>query len=271
MQVDAQRFEKGHGHEAQRERAVGEDAEDRVPGEPLAPLQGEQQQGDPRADGEHADGGVHVQREPQRHAQQRGVGQRVAEVGHPPPDDERTEGSGHEGHADAGRQRPPEKVIHRPVSGVAGVAVFVAVGVEREAREARRKEAQVRRVAGDGQRRPGAADGAVEADDAIRGTHDEVQVVRDHEDAAAALVADARDQREELLLSREVYPLARLVQHEQFGIPQQRSGQEHALHLPAGDRLDRGAQRPGSVNPGEDPFDAVPGVPEPPSRESAGP
>ena len=64
----------------------------------------------------------------------------------------------------------------------------------------------------------------VEANDAVRCGHDEMQIVRDHQDAAIEAVAQTADQLVELDLARDVDPLRRLVQHQEVGRAQQRAG-----------------------------------------------
>ena len=72
------------------------------------------------------------------------------------------------------------------------MAVVVLVVVERErARGLGAEEAGVLGVLGDGIGDAGAADVAIDADDAVALRHDDVEVVADEEDADAAVVANA--------------------------------------------------------------------------------
>ena len=62
---------------------------------------------------------VDSQQQRQRHAEQRRMRHGVAEIGHPPPDDEAAERSGRQRQADAGNQRAGEEVVkHRAGSRV---------------------------------------------------------------------------------------------------------------------------------------------------------
>ena len=83
-----------------------------------------------------------------------------------------------------------------------------------------------------------AADVLVEAHYAVGERHDEVEVVRDHDDAAASVVPDLRDQAVEFGLSVDVHVLDGLVENEQFGVAQQGAGEQDALALSAGEVLD---------------------------------
>ncbi len=74
-----------------------------------------------------------------------------------------------------------------------------------------------------------AADVVVEAHHGVGRGHHQVQIVRHEQHAAAALVANARDQREQLALSGYVDALDRLVEHEKVGLAPKRPGQQHAL------------------------------------------
>ena len=84
-----------------------------------------------------------------------------------------------------------------------------------------------------------AAHMAVEADDVVALRHHHVEVMADHEDAAAVLLPDVRNQLVHARLAQEVHRLDGLVQHEKFGLAQQGAGQKGALQLAprkAGDR-----------------------------------
>ena len=88
-------------------------------------------------------------------------------------------------------------------------------------------------------RRAGAADMGVEAEHAVGRRHDDVQVVRDHDDAAPAPLPDRRDAFVEAELPGEVDVLDRLVEDQQVGVAQQRARQQHALALAARKPADR--------------------------------
>ena len=79
----------------------------------LALLQGHQQHGEQHAADGHRQRRVDVQHQAQRHAEQGGVGQGVAEVGHAPPHHEGAERAGHQGQRQAGKQGVEEKVGHQ--------------------------------------------------------------------------------------------------------------------------------------------------------------
>ncbi|MNC24500.1 hypothetical protein D3C75_725550 [compost metagenome] len=61
----------------------------------------------------------------------------------------------------------------------------------------------------------------------------------DHQHAAAVAVAQAGNEVVQLGLADHVYALHRLVEHQQLGFAQQGAGQQHALHLAAGNGLYR--------------------------------
>ncbi len=72
--------------------------------------------------------------------------------------------------------------------------------------------------------------------------HDDMKIVRDQQDAAAGLVADAHDQLVERDFAGEVDALQRFVEHEQIGTPGDRARQEGALELAAREPVDLGAR-----------------------------
>ena len=59
----------------------------------------------------------------------------------------------------------------------------------------------------------GTADMAVEADDLVGGGHDHVQIMADHQDAAAALITNGLDEFVERQLACVVHTGDGLVQH----------------------------------------------------------
>ncbi len=100
-------------HQAQRQGAVGEDAEQGVGGQRLALLQGHKQRGEQHAADGHRQGRADVDHQAQCHAEQGRVGQRVAKIGHAPPDHEGAERAGYQGQRQAGEQSVEEKVRHQ--------------------------------------------------------------------------------------------------------------------------------------------------------------
>lgn len=88
-------------------------------------------------------------------------------------------------------------------------------------------------------RMTGAADMAVEAKHVIGRGHHQVQVMRDHEHAAMVLVPDAPDEGIELRLPGHIDTLNGFVEHQQVGLPQQRTRQQDTLMLSTGEVLHR--------------------------------
>ena len=84
----------------------------------------------------------------------------------------------------------------------------------------------------------GAAHMAVQAHHLIGRTHDQVQVVGNHQYAATQAVAQSGDEVVQLRLPYHVNTLHRLVQHQQLRLSQQRTGQQHTLHFTPGHSLD---------------------------------
>ncbi len=73
----------------------------------------------------------------------------------------------------------------------------------------------------------------VEAEDMVGLRHYQMKIMRDDQYAAAALVAEVRDQREKLSLAGEVDVLGRLVEDQQIRFPQQCTGEMHPLQFAA--------------------------------------
>src|SRR6266851_307500 len=110
-------------------------------------------------------------------------------------------------------------MMRRRLGGV--VAMIMMVGVDGEAVDRRAEQRAIGGVASHRIGMPAAADMVVEADHAVGGGHHQMQIVRDQQHAAAARVADAADEREELGLAGDVDALDRLVQHQEFRLAQQ--------------------------------------------------
>ena len=97
-------------------------------------------------------------------------------------------------------------------------------------------------------RRALAADMAVQADHPVGGRHHHVQVVADHQHAAAELLAQLLDQPVEARLAGLVEPLRRLVEHQQVRPPQHRLRQHRPLQLPARQRRQLPTAEPGDAD-----------------------
>ena len=111
------------------------------------------------------------------------------------------------------------------------VVVFVAVECQRALR-AGAEHGAVFRCVGHHVRRAVAADMAVQADHPVRGAHDHVQLVADHQHGATEVVAHLFDTAIERGRAGLVQPLRRLVEDQQVGPAQQCPRQKHALQLP---------------------------------------
>src|SRR5712671_3809596 len=114
----------------------------------------------------------------------------------------------------ASTARSTKSSMMRRLGGV--VAMIMMVGVDGEAVDRRAEQRTIGGVASHRIGMPAAADMVVEADHAVGGGHHQMQVVRDQQHAAAARVADAADEREQLGLAGDVDALDRLVQHQEF-------------------------------------------------------
>ena len=125
-----------------------------------------------------------------------------------------------------------------PITGdLAGkrVRVVVAVLVDAEARGGSRAEQT--HIFGMPRNRTGpalAADMPVEANHAVTCAKHHMQIVGDEEDAAAAAVADRRDQLIKVRSPGKVHRLRRFVEHQQLRITGERAGKQNALKLAAG-------------------------------------
>ena len=92
---------------------MGEDAEKRIPGPRSALAKREQRRRRQQANDADADDRVEIEDQTQRHPQQRGMSERGAEIGHPPPHHEHAERAGDERRAAAADECPDQKIIHR--------------------------------------------------------------------------------------------------------------------------------------------------------------
>jgi hypothetical protein len=110
------------------------------------------------------------------------------------------------------------------------VAVIVVVGVDGEGpRIVGGEHGHVFGVAAHGLGVARAAEVAVDADDPVGRGHDDVEVVGDHQDAAAPQAPDSGDELVKLGLARDVDSLDGLVEHEEVGPPGQRPREEGPL------------------------------------------
>jgi hypothetical protein len=98
------------------------------------------------------------------------------------------------------------------------------------------EEAHIFGVLGDGFGDARAADVAVEAEDAVGLGHDDVQIVRDEQDADAALLAQIADEGVKIRLAGVVNAADGFVEDEEVGLRHERAGEEDALELAAGKR-----------------------------------
>jgi len=92
---------------------------------------------------------------------------------------------------------------------------------------------------------------AIEADHLVGAGHHQVQIVGDHQHGAVEFGGELADEGVELDLPRDVYSLDRFVQHQQLGLDQQGAGQQHPLHLAAGELLHPVVQQILGADPAE--------------------
>ena len=83
---------------------MSKDSEQGVAGQLFLSLTEKQQQRQQLADDQDAEGQVELQQKPEGHPEQGRVGQGVAEVGEPPPDDEGAKRAGNQGDTQAAEQ-----------------------------------------------------------------------------------------------------------------------------------------------------------------------
>ena len=84
---------------------------------------------------------------------------------------------------------------------------------------------------------PGAAHMVVKAHDFIRIRHDQMEIMRNHENTTSTPVADAGNETVKRGLTVDVYPLGWFIKDQQVWIPEQRSGQDDPLELSTRYRL----------------------------------
>ncbi|MNQ83914.1 hypothetical protein D3C85_990170 [compost metagenome] len=83
---------------------MGQDAEQGIGRHLLVAAHDHQQHGHGEAADHHRQGEIHLQQNTQRDAEQAGMGEGVAKVGHLAPHHEAAEGPGQQGDAEAGRE-----------------------------------------------------------------------------------------------------------------------------------------------------------------------
>ena len=88
----------------------------------------------------------------------------------------------------------------------------------------------------------------VQAHHLVGGAHHQVQVMGDHQHAAAVAFAQRADQPVQRRLAGDIHTLHRLVEHQQFGLAQQGARQQYALQLAAGDLLQRVVEHVGRAD-----------------------
>ena len=136
------------------------------------------------------------------------------------------------------------------------VDMVVVVDIDRHvARDLGAEQFQVGRVAQHRLRMPGAADMVVDANHLVGRCHHQMEVVGDHQDAAAAAVAKPGDQPVEAGLAADIDALDGLVEDQQLGVAHQRPGEQDALELAAGNPLHRRIDDMADAGLGEGRFD----------------
>src|SRR5471030_97921 len=119
------------------------------------------------------------------------------------------------------------------------MSMVVMVVINRQALCVLAEQLDERWIAADVFRVPGATDVAIQANHLISGAHHQVQIVGNHQHAAAMTVTQTRDQAVQLGLTGHIDALHRFVEHEQSRFTQQRPGQQHTLHFATRHRLYR--------------------------------
>src|SRR5919198_4746219 len=112
------------------------------------------------------------------------------------------------------------------------MVVMVAIDGE-GARRSRPKQAHVLRMLRDCLRNARAAHVTVEAYHAIALSHDDMQIVRDKQNAETPLGPQSSDEGVEFRFAKKVDTAHRFIEDEQLRIAQQRASQDHALQLAA--------------------------------------
>jgi hypothetical protein len=117
------------------------------------------------------------------------------------------------------------------------VAVVIVVAIQRQrAARACAKQVTVGGRGGDDSGRAFATDVAVQTDHAIRGRHDHVQFVADHQNRTADIITQGFDKAIKRSQCRLIEALGRFVEHKDLRVTQNRARQQHALKLTTGQR-----------------------------------
>ncbi len=109
MLIGAGAGDEAHSDETRSQRGVGEDAEQRVGGKLALAAQDQQQKGHRDSGGDGTQRQTEAEHEAKPHAQEAGMGERFAEIGHAPPDDEAADGTRHQRHAEPRKEGAAEE------------------------------------------------------------------------------------------------------------------------------------------------------------------
>ena len=125
-------------------------------------------------------------------------------------------------------------VLDAPIGQMCMVMLVI---VEGNAGAGRAKQSTIVLALADGSRRSPATDMAIETYNRICRCHHHMQIVRNHQDAAAGLVPDLADQLIERRLSGEIHALDWLIQNQQVRISGNCTRKKRTLKFTAGQVL----------------------------------
>ena len=91
---------------------MGQNAEQGIRRQSQPVLQQEQCHRNGRTGCQHTEQDIHIQNNREGNTEQGGMGHRIAEIGHAPPDYETTHGSGNHGNSQSGQQGTQDKIVH---------------------------------------------------------------------------------------------------------------------------------------------------------------
>ena len=106
---------QANSDEAQRQCAMRQDAEQRVHRQYALAFHQHQEQRHGNGGGDGAERQAEPQQKPKADAEETGMGQRLAEIGHAPPDDETADRSRHHRNAEAGKDGALEEGLGKDV------------------------------------------------------------------------------------------------------------------------------------------------------------